>query len=253
MINALLHKQPVAADRNEHASLRMKVPVTDWSVAKQLNAVFVAGGEFGDAVREFPVVFVQAGDGDNGQPDFAPIAVLGLVQNDNLFVADDNTWRANYMPAVLAAYPFGIGRIDAERFAICFDAAWSGLSGTEGEPLFMPDGAQSPMFQRVQTQLETLEAQIQRTRLMGRRLNELGLLREMRFDATLPDGRKFTVDGFYTVDEKKLNDLDAETVLGLHKNGLLGLIHAHYVSLGNMRKLLDWHIARLNAAAAAKA
>ena len=26
MINALLHKQPVAADRNEHASLRMRVP-----------------------------------------------------------------------------------------------------------------------------------------------------------------------------------------------------------------------------------
>jgi hypothetical protein len=244
MINQLLHKQPVAVDRKDHLSLRMRVPITDWSVAAQLNAVFVAAIEFGDAARDFPLVFVNAGKDDDGKDAIAPIAVFGMVKDDNLFIDDDKSWRARYVPAVLAMYPFAIGRLDAERFAICFDAAWPGLSGTEGEPLFTPEGQHSEFLLRVQKQLETLEGQIQRTRLMCRRLHELDLLREMRFDATLPDGRQFAVDGFLTVDEKKLGEVDDATIAEMHRTGLLGLIHAHYVSLGNMRKLLDWHILR---------
>lgn len=244
MINQLLHKQPVAVDRADHLSLRMRMPVTDWSVASQLNAVFVAGVEFGDAARDFPIVFVKAGvDEDDGKPAIAPIAILGMVQNENLFV-EDGAWRARYIPAALGSYPFAIGRLDAERFAICFDASWSGLSGTEGEPLFTPQGEHSEFLTSVQKQLETLESQTQRTKQMCRRLRELDLLQEMRFDATMPDGSKFAVDGFLTVDDKKLNVIDDATALEMHKSGLLGLVHAHYVSLGHMRKLLDWHIAR---------
>lgn len=243
MINPLLHQQPVVVDRNEHRSLRMRVPVTDWTVASKLNAVFVAGVEFGDAAREYPLVFVQAGLDDDGQHAIAPIAVLGMVKDENLFI-ENKAWRALYMPAVLASYPFAIGRLDAERFAICFDGAWSGLSGTEGEPLFTPEGEATAFVQQVQARLEALEQETQRTRLMCRRLRDLDLLREMRFDATMPDGSQFAVDGFLTVDDKKLDALDTEQVMELHRSGLLGLVHAHYVSMGNMRKLLDWHIAR---------
>lgn len=244
MIIQLLHQKPIVVDRNDHRSLRLRVPVTDWSVASKLNAIFVAGVEFGDAARDYPLVFVKAGQGEDGQEDIAPIAVLGMVQNDNLFVADNKSWRAQYMPAVLSMYPFAIGRLDSERFAICIDTAWSGLSGTEGEAMFTASGEHTEFLQGVQKQLETIESQIQRTRLMCRRLRELDLFREMRFDATMPDGAKLAVDGFLTVDEKKLNDLDDATVVELHRNGLLGLVHAHYVSLGNMRKLLEWHVQR---------
>jgi len=92
--------------------------------------------------------------------------------------------------------------------------------------------------------LQALEADIQRTRLIGHRLQELGLLREMRFDATLPDGRKHSVDGFLTVDDRKVTDLPEAVVLELHRNGVLGLIHLHWVSLANMRRLVDWHAER---------
>jgi hypothetical protein len=252
MINQHLHKQPVTADRAEHRFMRMRVPVTDWSVADKLNAIFVAAVEFGDIAREYPIVFVRAGDDDDGKPAIAPIALFGLTQQQNLFVEPGGRWRALYMPAVLRSYPFCIGRIDAERFAICFDASWSGLSGSEGERLFTAEGEPTPFMNEVRAQLEALEGQIQRTRLMGRRLRELDLLREMRFDATLPDGSKVAVDGFLTVDENKLNALADEAVLDLHKSGVLGMIHAHYVSLGGMRKLLDWHIERLQANASGK-
>ncbi len=247
MINSNLHRQPTALDSAQHRSLRLRVPVTDWSVADRLNATFVAASEFGEACREFPIVFVRAGKEADGSDAIAPIAVFGLTQNENLFVAGDR-WRAHYMPAVLRAYPFCIARLDDQRFAICVDMAFGGAEAQEGQPLFEADGQPAELLKTMTGQLETMEADIQRTRLVGRRLLELGLLREMRFDVTLPDGRRHTVDGFLTVDDGKVTDLPEAVVMELHRSGVLGLIHLHWVSLGNMRRLTDWHAERSAAA-----
>jgi hypothetical protein len=40
-------------------------------------------------------------------------------------------------------------------------------------------------------------------------------------------------------------------VYELHRNGMLALMHMHWVSLGNMRRLVDWHAERRAAAPAA--
>lgn len=244
MINQNLHRQPVGLDSAQHAALKLQLPVTDWSVANRLNALFVAAAEFGDVCREFPIVFVKAGQDSDGKEEVAPIAVLGLKQGENLYV-EDTRWRAHYIPAVLRLYPFCMARVDAERFAVCLDMAHSGLGPTEGQPLFSSDGKPTEFLANIQKQLETLEAETQRTRLVGRRLLELGVLRDMRFDATLPDGRQHTVDGFLTVDDQKMTALPDSVVGELHRSGILGLVHLHWVSMGNMRRLLEWHVQRL--------
>ena len=66
----------------------------------------------------------------------------------------------------------------------------------------------------------------------------------MRFDATLPDGNKMSVDGFLALDEEKLGALPDATVLDLHRTGVLALIHAHQISLGLMRALVERRLAR---------
>jgi len=248
LINQLLHRDPVPVDREKHRHLKLNLPVTDWSVASRLNAIFVAAAEFGDACREYPIVFVRAGEGDDGKPQIAPIVVLGLKQEDNLYV-EGVVWRTPYIPAVLRSYPFGIARLNMERFAVCVDAAWPGLSESKGQPLFLEDGQPSPLFEATQKQLETVENEVQRTRNACQRLLDLDVLRDMRFDATMPDGRKHMVDGFMTVDDSKMLTLPDATVGDLHRQGILGLVHAHWVSMGNMRRLLDWHIQRHGAAA----
>ena len=247
MINQNLHRQPAALDSAIHRELKLKVPITDWSLAGQLNALFVAAAEFGDACKEFPIVFIKAGKEADGSDAIAPIAVLGMVANDNLFL-QDGKWRAQYMPAILRMYPFCIGRLDEERFAICMDMAFAGANQTEGEPVFTPEGQPAELLKTMQKQLETLEAEIQRTRQVCKRIMDLGLLTDMRFDVTLADGRQHTVDGFLTVDEKKVGEL-SDTVVGeLHRSGVLGLIHLHWLSLTNMRGLAEWHAQRLGLA-----
>ncbi|MDQ2778237.1 MAG: SapC family protein [Pseudomonadota bacterium] len=243
MINQNLHAKPVALDVNQHRSLKLGVPVTDWQLADKLNAMFVATVEFGDVCREFPIVFVRAGKDDDGSEAVAPIAVLGLAQQQNLYVSGGR-WRAQYMPAVLRSYPFCIGRVDEERFAICVDMAFPGVGAADGEPLFETDGKPAKLLQEMTAQMEALEGEIQRTRLVGQRLLELDVLVEMRFDATLPDGRKHSVDGFMAVDQQKMTDLPADVVYDLHRTGVLAAVHQHWVSLGNMRRLLEWHAER---------
>ena len=250
MINQNLHRQPVALDIAQHRQLKLQLPVSDWTVAKDLNAIFVAAAEFGDICREFPIVFVKAGKETDGTDAIAPIAVLGLTQNENLYVSGER-WRAQYLPVILRLYPFCIARIDEQRFAICVDMAYKGAGAEGGQPLFTDDGQSGELLKSMKDQLEVLEGEIQRTRMVGKRLLELDVLREMRFDATLPDGRQHTVDGFLTVDDAKMTALPDDVVGELHRTGVLGLVHLHWVSLGNMRRLVDWHVERAAAAPAA--
>lgn len=243
MIIEALHISPLALDRDQHRQLKLNIPITDWRVSSKLNSIFVAAAEFGDVARDFPIVFVRAGKDDDGTDQIAPIAVLGLMANENLY-EKDGAWRAQYMPAVLRAYPFCIGRIDADRFAICVDSAWPGTQTQTGIPLFKEDGQPSELLAEMQTFLENVETEVQRTKLVCQRLQKLDVMREMRFDATFADGRQHSLDGFLTIDDQKMQNLPDNVVGELHRDGLLGLVHAHWLSMGNMRRLVDWQSER---------
>ena len=249
MIIGNLHKQMVALDRQLHRAWRIRQPSMDWSVAAELNAVFVAGTEFGDACREYPILFVRSGADDQGRPLMAPIAALGLAPKQNLYL-QGRGWRASYMPALLRSYPFAITRVGAEQRAVLsIDAGWSGWSQTDGLPLFDAAGEPSEHLTKMHKQLEQIELEVQRTRELGSLLRDKELLREMRFDAELPDGEKLKVDGFYAVEEQLLAKLSDADVLLLQRSGVMGLIYAHLVSLGNLRRLVQWRIDAKPAAA----
>jgi SapC len=242
MIIPHLHRQMVPLDRNLHRQLKINRPQPDWSMASGMNAIFVAGVEFGDVCREYPILFVRAGNDAQGKPQVAPIAALGLAPGENLFL-QGRGWRAAYLPALLRAYPFAVSRAGVEQRALLsIDIGWAGLSQTEGLALFDEQGEPSEQLKTLTQQIEQFELQVQRTSEICRLLVEKDLLREKRFDAELPSGEKLKVDGFLSVDEKQLAKLSDADLLLLHKNGMMGLVYAHLVSLGNLRKMVQWRI-----------
>jgi hypothetical protein len=244
MINNALHREPVALDRQQHKHLKIdRTAMGDFSPMSRLNSYFINAVEFADACKEYPIVFVRAGQGENSKAEVAPVAVFGLAQGENLFI-DGTRWVAEYVPAQLRAYPFAMARLDDKQYAVCIDRSWRGLVEGEGTALFEADGQPSAWLADVQKFLETLETELQRTRAFCARLVDLGLLQDMRFEATLPDGNKVNVDGFLALDEKKLAALPDATVVELHKNGILALIHIQQVSMGNMKRLLDRRLKR---------
>lgn len=248
MIVPQLHRQPVPVDTQTHGATRVRLPVTDWSHLAQTNALFLTAAECVHAACDYPIVFIKAGVDDKGETDYAPIAVLGMSAGENLYL-EGGRWRALHLPALMGTYPFCVARAGQERYAVCLDAASSALANEgEGQRLFDDAGQPTEFSRTVQAELEKFESQINATRNIARKLAALGLFSERRFDATLPDGRRLAVDGFYTVEEEKLRQLPEATVLELHRDGLLTFIHAHWVSLGQMRRLLEWRVARESAA-----
>ena len=249
MINPVLHKQAVPLDRERDRQLKINSTEMDWSIAADLNALFVLGVEFADICREYPILFVPAGADDKGQATVAPVAAFGLRPGENLFL-QGSRWRGVYIPALLRIYPFSLGRLEGGGAnVLCIDRAWKGLSHSDGMPLFGDDGAPGDHLVAMNRQLETIETEVQRTHALCRMLMQKSLLREMRFDAELPGGEKLQAEGFLAIDEDKLAKLDDAELVQLHRSGALGLIHAHQISLGNMRKLVNWRLERAAAPA----
>lgn len=243
MIIPELHKKPVGLDREAHRQLKFRKDVGTLQRAASLNAFFIAAAEFSDACKEYPVLFLPAGQDEQGKPQVAPVAVFGVTQGENLFLKPDGRWDAYYVPASLRAYPFTMARVGDDRYVLCVDESFEGLSTNEGEPLFDGQGEPTALLGDIRQFVETLEVEIERTRRVGQRLMELNLLRPKRFDAKLPDGSDLTVDGFYAVDDERLAALSDAEVLELNRSGLMGLLHAHQISMGNMPRLVDRHLA----------
>jgi SapC len=247
VINPELHKKPVALDRVQHRELKLRTELDNLAAAAGLNAFFITAGEFGDVCKEYPILFLRAGVDDQGRAQVAPMAVFGLGQGENLFHDPSNaqrTWRARYVPAMLRAYPFAMAPVDKQQWAVAIDEAWGGWSQTEGQALFDAQGEPTPYLVELRGFIERIEQDVERTRQIGIRLMALNLLEEKRFDATLPDGSPLKVDGFLGLNEKRLNALTDAEVLELHRTGIMGLMHAHQISLTNMAWLVERKLAQ---------
>jgi SapC len=244
LIDPTLFVDPKPIDRVAHRGLRADFQRVRYDRLAKQNALFVTAIEFGDVCREYPIVFVDAGVNEQGKPEVAPVAVMGLSAGENLMLQADGSWAASYVPALLRGYPFGVVREGDANLVVVHDAAHAGLSADVGEPLFDDQGEPSEALQARRQFIEELERETVRTRAVCQRLQELDLLRPMRFDATLPDGKTVGVDGFHTVNDERFAALADAQVIELFRNGLLGLIHAHQLSLPLMRRLVERRFAR---------
>lgn len=254
MIPSALYQSPVPLDPTLHRSLRMSV-LSDYSIAAGMHAAVITATEFGQAAFEFPILFVDTADRSLGGADvlMAPVALMGLSQGENLHV-QGTRWDARYIPAFVRRFPFLTAELPGSATpGVLIEPSWSGFSQTEGAPLFGDAGQPAPALQQALQFLELFEAEARRTRAFCARVVELGLLKEMKADATLPGGEKLSVDGFQVVDEDKLRELPDAVVLELHRNGILMLLQVHLLSLGNMRQLLDRKARRTSEAAAVTA
>lgn len=254
MIPSALYPSPVPLDPSQHRSLRMSV-LSDYSIAAGMHAVFITATEFGQAAFDYPILFVDTANRSLGATEvqMAPVALLGLSHGENLHV-QGTRWDARYIPAFVRRFPFMTADLPgAATPGVLIEPSWVGFSQTEGAALFNGDGQPAPALQQAVQFLELFETEARRTRAFCARVVELGLLKEMKADATLPGGEKLTVDGFQVVDEDKLRDLSDAVVLELHRNGILMLLQVHLLSLGNMRLLVDRKAKKLAEAAAAPA
>jgi hypothetical protein len=233
MSEAMYYEKPVLLDRDRHRKRRVKSS-NSFAFARRANSVYLAGVEFSEACKEYPIVFTR---GVNQK--VIPVAMLGLRSRENLFVDEEERWSAAYVPAFVRRYPFVLAELSSESLAVCMDEAYPGLSETEGEALFDAEGGNTPFLQNALEFLHRYQQEFRRSATFCERLEQAGLLTEMDAKADLVDGRSFTVSSLMVIDEKKLMGLPDAVALSLFRAGELHLVSMHLASLANMHKLVD--------------
>ena len=63
MANLLFYENPVALNKVEHKNIKIRSQNNDFGFTRNTNSVILAGVEFTEAAKEYPIVFARAGDG----------------------------------------------------------------------------------------------------------------------------------------------------------------------------------------------
>lgn len=197
--------------------------------------------EFRTIQNEYPIFFQK--NPENGK--FIPVALLGLRQNENLFLSESG-WDAQYIPASVKRRPFLIG-IQAPKPGqdtnqpnrmVYVDMDSPRVNETQGDAVFLPHGGYSSYLDTIVDVLEYIQYG---TELNGRFVDELlrhELLEVVTLEITLKNGDRNNVAGFYTINEEKLRTLDGNAVADLHSKGLLEFIYMVLASHSNVVKLI---------------
>ena len=237
MTSVMFYEKPVAINRDSHA--KAKIGATpDFSFAAKTNSVALTVVEFVEACKEYPIVFAAVGKRR------VPVALVGLRDNENLYVGADGKWDAAYIPAFVRRYPFVLADKGDREFVVCVDEASAAFNTENGTPLFDAKGKNTPFLDGALAFLNAYQAQFVRTEKFVDQIEELGLFTEMAAKTELKDGRSFVFNGLYIIDEKKLLELPEAKAAELLKSGQAGWIYAHLMSLSNLSHLVDRITAR---------
>jgi hypothetical protein len=227
----------VPLDKERHAGKGWVRPV-GYNFAAGDTLVPLSASEFALAVPAMPIGFIERGG------HYAPVALMGLTKEANVFVGPAGQWLGGYVPAVLRSYPFSLRRVEAqEQPIVCIDED-SGLvveeTAPNAEKFFDAAGNPAPTMNWVAELLHRIEQDQTATDLAVAALAEARLIKPWAL--TVPMGKQqVTVNGLHQVDEAALNRLDDASFLKLRKTSGLPVAYAQLLSTGQINVL-----ARLN-------
>ena len=199
--------------------------------ARRTNIVPLNVAEFASAQRYYPIVFGR-------EEEQFPMAIVGVRDDENLFVGTDGRWRAGaYVPAYVRRYPFVLMRRPGEKnYLLCADMDSEFLVDDEVSPLFK-NGKPTEVVKKAASICQAFETEADKTKEFCAALAEQNLLQAKSAVLAHESGRKIRLGPFRMVDERKFAELPGKIVTDWHGRGWLRLVHAHLFSLANWASL----------------
>lgn len=239
----VLYSNPVPLSPETHGEKAL-TPKADYAFASGTNAVPLNGAQFPMAMRDYPIVFAG---GETG-PVMA-LAVLGLREDENLFVDARGTWASDtYVPAYVRRFPFiflagkDTTASGASNYVLCVDDSAGHVvdkpTKKNAARRFFEDGKPSGMTRRALEFCRTYQVQSEATKAFTAALRDHKLLKPNRARISLPSGEALSLSGFQVIDEEAFNALPGDTFLDWRARGWLALVHWHFASMQNWRRLL---------------
>ena len=232
-----LFDRPELLTREKHGGMGISRPDRPFSFAENVRAIPLTISEVPSAMRHFPVIFSSV-------EEPLPLAVVGLIDEQNLFVDDQGEWDANaYVPGYLRRYPFALATDrqsdpNNPRMAIIVDEGYAGLKQGGDLPFFEGDQPSEAMRQAME-----YCQQYERDRLMtvqfAQTLAQMDLLAEQVAQFTPEGGEAKPFAKYNGVEERRLQELADDKFLELRRSNVLPILYAQLISMGNWRTLMD--------------
>ena len=157
------------------------------------------------------------------------------------------------MPAFARRYPFVLANdSDNNRFIVCVDVDAECVTDKNPERPFFDGDNNTEFTTEAFTFLQNFERDRQATQQMVERFKELDLfeMKDMHFQGNNPDGslaERQKIAEYYAITEERLRAVSEKDLKQLNESGLLGVAHAHMISLGNWQRLVNMTLRRANA------
>ena len=221
----------VPVNPKSHAGKKL-LPLPSFAFTADINLVPVIATEFAAAARFFPLVFHKIKD------EIGVYCLLGLLNKKNFFVDKNGRWLADYVPATFRRYPFVIAKVpDEEKFVLCIDESSGLLSEEKGTPLFDENGKGNKILDNALAFVTEYQRGVVFSQAFCKEMERLELLAPLKVELKSDQEKNVNIEGLLCIDEKKFNALDDEAYVALRKKGIMPLIYAHLLSLGNISVL----------------
>jgi len=230
----LIYERAVAVNPQRHANWSVKTG-KDYEFVRQVNSVPLTTVEFPLAASEYAIVF--AGNEDAVMPS----VILGVRDQENLYLSESGAWQSKYVPAFVRRYPFVFASSDGgNKFTLCIDEEFAGCNQEGiGERLFDSQGEKTQYLGSVLEFLRSYQAEFNRTQTFCKKLKKLELLEPMQARFNLPSGQQMALSGFMAISRERLQKLPAEKLSELAQSGELEIAYLHLQSMRNVSKLAE--------------
>jgi len=206
-----------------------------------VGTMLVVPTEFADVQREYPIFFRK----DPATGEFSSFVLLGFSKDENLFL-EDGAWKAAYVPGIVARGPFLIGFQERREggdvqteAVIHVDLDDPRISATDGEPVFLPQGGNSRYLDRVVAILNAIRTGLEVSKAMFAAFTAADLIEPVKIEVKFSSEEQYDLHGMFTINQKKLAELDAETLHKLNRSGFLQGAFLVTSSLGNVQRLIE--------------
>ena len=228
----MFYKSPRPLDRSRDQNTKISRP-SNFNFTKGTNAIPLLADEFPMAAAYYPIVFATG-------PTPIPAAVVGLKNDDNLFLDDEGRWvNGAYLPAYIRRYPFILmDDPEQKQFVLCIDEA-SDMLGTEGEYALFENNEPTEFTKSAMEFCAALRQQGDVTDEFVKGLKDYDLLMPNDAQIDLRDGTRLQLSGFLTINPQKFDELPDNVLLQWRKKGWLGLIYAQLLSSHRWQNLVD--------------
>ena len=233
-------KRHVLLDNVTHKDLRIR-PGFGRGMGFEVNVARVFPIEFTQLQMEYPIVFMR--NRESGH--FEPIVLFGLTEGENLFLTDEG-WDARYLPLTIQRQPFLIGfqesfeaGVPQRTPVVHVDLDHPKVSTSDGEPVFLEHGGESPLLERITSVLMTIHMGAEANETFSKLLVGLDLIESSTMEFVLDNGEKHTLSGLYIINEDRLRGLNGAALEALHGKGYLQAVYMMLASMPNFRRLAD--------------